>query len=155
MFKSIFLPIIAVAGFIVLVGLLSQGKLIKEKSKSIKIDTTEINIEVAKSNEEKSKGLSNRISLDENSGMIFVFSKNSKPVFWMKDTKIPLDIIWINDNKIIGIDKNVQPEPNVVDSKLKKYQSPFEVDYVLEVNAGFSDKNNIKLDQTISGLEQL
>ena len=81
MFKSIFLPIIAVAGFIVLVGLLSQGKLIKEKSKSIKIDTTEINIEVAKSNEEKSKGLSNRTSLDENSGMVFVFSKNSKPVF--------------------------------------------------------------------------
>lgn len=155
MFKSIFLPIIAVAGFIILVGLLSQGKLIKVKAKSIKIDTTEINIEIAKTNDERSKGLSNRTSLNENTGMIFVFPKNSKPVFWMKDTKIPLDIIWINDNKIIGIDKNVEPELGIVDIKLKKYPAPDDVDYVLEVNAGFSDKNNIKLDQTISGLEQL
>lgn len=155
MFKSIFLPIIAVAGFIILVGLLSQGKLIKVRAKSIKIDTTEINIEIAKTNDERSKGLSNRTSLNENTGMIFVFPKNSKPVFWMKDTKIPLDIIWINDNKIIGIDKNVEPELGILDAKLKKYPAPYEVDYVLEVNAGFSDKNNIKLDQTISGLEQL
>lgn len=155
MFKSIFLPIIAVAGFIILVGLLSQGKLIKVRAKSIKIDTTEINIEIAKTNDERSKGLSNRTSLNENTGMIFVFPKNSKPVFWMKDTKIPLDIIWINDNKIIGIDKNVEPELGILDAKLKKYPAPDDVDYVLEVNAGFSDKNNIKLDQTISGLEQL
>jgi len=163
MFKSIFLPIIAVASFIIVVGLLSGGKLnfliqtspVKEKAKSIKIDSTEINIEVAKTNDERSKGLSNRTVLDEKTGMVFVFPKNSKPVFWMKDTKISLDIIWINDNKIIGIDKNVEPEPGVTDNKLKKYPSPSEIDYVLEVNSGFSDKYNIKPDQTISGLEQL
>lgn len=164
MFKSIFLPLIAVAAFIVFVGLLSQGKLdfiFKKTSPTIQnqekvsIGNIEIKIEVAKTNEERSKGLSNRTQLDNESGMIFVFEKNSKPVFWMKDTKIPLDIIWINDNKIVGIEKNVQPEPNTVDSKLTKYQSPSSIDYVLEVNGGFSDKNNIKIGETISGLEQL
>lgn len=163
MFKSIFLPLIAVAAFIVLVGLLSQGKLdpfikkvsVVQDSKSIKIDSTEIKIEVAKSNEERSKGLSNRIKLSDNSGMVFVFPKNSKPVFWMKDTKIALDIIWINNNKIVGIEKDVQPEPNIIDNKLKKYPAPSEIDYVLEVNGGFSDKHNIKVDQMISDLEQL
>ena len=165
MLKSIFLPIIAVAVFISFVGFLSQGKfdsLFKtitptpsSSYKTIKIEDIEIQIEVAKTNEERSKGLSNRTKLDEKSGMVFVFPKKSKPVFWMKDTKIPLDIIWINDNRIVGIDKNVEPEPNVIDSKLTKYPAPDDIDYVLEVNGGFSDKFNIKLDQNLSGLERL
>lgn len=163
MFKSIFLPIIAVATFIVLVGLLSQGKLdslFKKNSptiqneKIVKIDNLEIKVEVAETNEERAKGLSNRTQLDNKSGMVFVFPKDSKPVFWMKDTKIPLDIIWINDNKIIDIEKNVQPELGVTDNKLRRYPAPSEIDYVLEVNGGFSD-NNIKVGETISGLEQL
>lgn len=164
MFKSIFLPIIAVCAFIILVGLLNQGKLNKfiktedtnnTTDKLIVINDKEIKVEVAKTNEERAKGLSNRTSLDENSGMIFVFNKNSKPSFWMKDTKIPLDIIWINDDKIVSINKNVEPEPNKKDSELKKYPAPSEIDYVLEVNGGFCDKNNIKAGQSLSGLEQL
>lgn len=167
MFKQIFLPLIAVAAFITIVGLLSQGKLdfllkninpnlnSNKNSKIVKINDIEINIEVAKTNTEKSKGLSNREKLDENSGMIFIFEKNSKPAFWMKDTKISLDIIWINDNKIVGVEKNVQPEPNKKDSELKRYSAPSSVDYVLEVNGGFSEKNNIKIGQSLSGLEQL
>ena len=87
--------------------------------------------------------------------MIFVFIKNSKPTFWMKDTKIPLDIIWINDNKIVGIEKNVQPEVDRKDSELTKYPAPSAIDYVLEVNGGLSDENNIKVGQSLSGLEQL
>ncbi len=163
MFKQIFLPLIAVAGFIVLVGLLSQGKLNFliptatpiANSKKIKIENTEINIELANTNETRSRGLGNRTKLDEKSGMLFVFSKGSKPTFWMKDTKIALDIIWIKDKKIVKIDKNVQPEPNVLDVDLKKYPAPSEVDYVLEVNGGFTDKNSIKAGQSLSGLEQL
>jgi len=165
MFKQIFLPLIAVASFITLVGLLSQGKLnflfnqpISTPivtTKTIKIESITINIEVAKTSDERAEGLSNRDNLIESNGMVFVFDKDSKPVFWMKDTKIPLDIIWINDNKIVGIEKNVQIEINKSDTELKKYNAPSIVDYVLEVNAGFSDKNNIKVGQTISGLEQL
>lgn len=165
MFKSIFLPIIAVAAFITLVGLLSQGKLDKfiktadtntnTVTKTIIIGDKEIKVEVARTNEERSKGLSNRTKLDENSGMVFVFNKNSKPSFWMKDTKIALDIIWINDDKIVAINKNVEPEPNKKDSELKKYPAPSEIDYVLEVNGGFSDKNGIKAGSTVQKLSDL
>ena len=52
-------------------------------------------------------------------------------------------------------EKNVQPEIGKSDSELEKYVSPSTIDYVLEVNAGFSDKNNIRSGQMISGLEQL
>ncbi|MEK7168961.1 MAG: DUF192 domain-containing protein [Patescibacteria group bacterium] len=164
MFKSIFLPIIAVCAFIILVGLLNQGKLnrfIKTEDtnsttdKMIVINDKEIKVEVAKTNEERAKGLSNRNSLDENSGMIFVFNINSKPSFWMKDTKVPLDIIWINDDKIVSINKNVEPEPNKKDSQLKKYPAPSEIDYVLEVNGGFSDKHGIKAGSTVQKLSDL
>lgn len=165
MFKSVFFPLIAVAAFIVLVGLLSQGKLNPlfnkvaptqiSSSKIIKIDNTEIKVEVARSNEERSIGLSNRTELNDKAGMVFVFNKDSKPVFWMKDTKIALDIIWINDNRIVGIDKNVQPEIGVSDNKLKRYSAPSIIDYVLELNGGFCDKNDIKVGQNLSDLEQL
>jgi len=154
MFKSLFLPIIAVAAFIILVGLLSQGKLITN-TKILKINNLDIKVEIAKTNEEKAKGLGEKKSLDENSGMLFIFEKNSEPTFWMKDTLIPLDIIWINDNKIVGIDKNVLPEIGVSDDELTRYPAPSKIDYVLEVNSGFCDKNNIKIDQNLSGLEQL
>ncbi len=165
MFKSIFLPLIAVAAFICVVGLLSQGKLdfiikglipVEQTSqKSIMIGSNKIQVEVAKTNEEKAKGLSNRNSLDENSGMIFVFNKDSKPVFWMKDTKIALDLVWVNDNKIVEINKNIQPEIGKKDSELKKYSTSSNVDYVLEVNGGFCDKKGIKVGQSLSDLEQL
>lgn len=166
MFKSLFLPLIAVAAFITIVGMLSQGKFdyfIKNNiqtgsnsnAKSIVVSDKEISVEIAKTNEERSKGLSNRDSLDENSGMVFVFSKNSKPTFWMKDTKIPLDMIWINDDKVVGIYKDVKPEPNVKDNQLKKYPAPTEIDYVLEVNGGFSDKNGIKVGSTVQKLSDL
>lgn len=163
MFKQIFLPLIAVMLFIIFVGLLSQGKLSfliptpapTANSKTIKIEDVEITVETAKTNEERGIGLSNRSKLAEKSGMLFVFDKGSKPIFWMKDTKIALDIIWIKDNKIVAINKSVQTEPNIEDSKLKKYPAPSEIDYVLEVNDGFSDKNGIKAGQNLSGLEQL
>lgn len=165
MFKSLFLPIIAVMVFITVTGLMYQGKLdfltsrvtkqVQNQDKIIKIGDTEIIVEVAKSNEERAKGLSNIESLDKNKGMLFVFDGNSRPVFWMKDTKIALDIIWIEDNKIISIDENVQPEPDTPDNKLKKYYAPSNVDYVLEVNAGFSKEKGIKVGQSLSGLEQL
>ena len=71
--------------------------------------------------------------------MIFVFEK-IKTRLLDERYKNSLDIIWISNNKIVRIDKNVEPEPNVIDSKLTKYPAPSEIDYVLEVNGGFSDK---------------
>lgn len=159
MFKQLFLPLIAVAAFIVLVGLLVQGKLgglsplminpsPTPKPKIVKIDSAEIQVEVAKSDEERQKGLGGRESLAENSGMIFVMPENSKPTFWMKDTLFPLDIIWIKDGKVLSVTKNIPVEKDVPNDKLTLYPAPGVVDYVLEVNAGFSDKNNIKAGST-------
>lgn len=162
MLKSIFLPILAVMVFIILVGFLMQGKFNKfitpqakptENTKVLKIKDVEINVEIAKTTEERAKGLGDRDGLDQNSGMLFVFENESTPTFWMKDTKFALDIIWINDNKIIGIDKNIQPENVTDDIKLTRYPSPSKVNSVLEVNSGFSDKNNLKVGDSVDLIE--
>jgi hypothetical protein len=114
---------------------------------SAKISFPKINItaEVADTDEKRELGLSYRSSLDENSGMLFVFESPRIAYFWMKDMNFPLDIIWILDNKVIDIDKNVPiPKVGISLNQLPTYSPSEKINYALEVNAGFADKNKIK-----------
>ena len=74
--------------------------------------------------------------------MLFPFDNKQNHTFVMRDMMFPLDIIWIDENKIVKIDKNLPPEGH--DFK-KLYSSNQPVNNVLEVNAGFTDKKNIKV----------
>lgn len=111
----------------------------------ITINQTQIYVEVAKTPQQKSLGLSGRKSLDKSNGMLFVFENKTRPSFWMKGMNFAIDIIWIANGKIVGIEKSAPaPAPNTHDSKLPIYKPPTGIDYVLEVNAGFSDRNNLE-----------
>ncbi len=121
------------------------------KTKVIFKDKTEVEVEVANTNETRELGLGQRKSLPENSGMIFDFTytKNAFPSFWMKDMQFALDIIWIRDNKIISIDQNIPVPNNNSSDNLPTYQPPGYVDYVLELNSGYTKKYNIKIGDLI------
>lgn len=99
-------------------------------------------VETASSFMARAKGLMFREKLDSGSGMLFVFPNNAKHAFWMKNTLIPLDIIWINaDKEAVYIAKNVQPCkisncPAVYPDKPARY--------VLELNAGKTDEIGLK-----------
>ncbi len=161
--KQIILPIIGVIIFIVFVGFLTQkvqnGELtfpinnsIEVSPKSeIEINGITIPIEVAKTDIQRRRGLSNQDSLPEGEGMFFVFAqKDIKPPFWMKEMRFAIDIIWINDNEIVQIDKNVQsPEPGTTDNELILYMPDQPIDYVLEVTADFTEKHNIKVGDMV------
>lgn len=159
MFKQLLLPFAAVAAFIVVVGLLVKnsgnikvpGIIQQASQKTVTVGGKSVNVEIAKTKDERERGLSGRISLNPDSGMLFVFdSPNITPSFWMKGMLISLDIIWINDGKIVAIDKNVPPpQEGTPDSKLVVYNAGKPVDYVLEVAGGFSDKNNIKTGDSV------
>ena len=83
--------------------------------------------------------------------MLFVFAEKDSPrVFWMKDMTMAIDIIWIDDNKVIQIDEKISPEPGVVENKLKRYIPNQTVDFVLEVAAGFSERYDISVGTTLS-----
>ena len=159
--KKIFLFLILAALAISVIGILTKkaqtGQInlnLKQNSANlnkIKVGNNTLNIEIADTQASRLQGLSDREKLDQNSGMLFVFDKTDEiRGFWMKDMNFPLDFIWINDDKIIQIDKNVPaPAPDTPDSQLTIYQSHLPVDYVLEVNAGFADQNNLKVGDSV------
>ena len=110
------------------------------------IRNTKLEITIVTTNVQRALGLAKRDSLPENQGMLFDFNddKNSKPGFWMKDMKFDIDIIWIKDDKVLFIHKNVSA-PETPSSPLSHYYPPSSVDYVLETNAGWSEKNKIAI----------
>lgn len=86
--------------------------------------------------EQRARGLMFQESLDPDTGMLFIFEEESPHPFWMKNTLIPLDIIWIRDDKIVFINRNTQPCQTTCE-----LITPTEsADRVLEVNAGTSDE---------------
>ncbi len=102
--------------------------------------------ELATTEEEQTKGLGGRQSLALGTGMLFVFPEPGSYGFWMKDTLIPLDMIWIAaDKHIVTIAKDVQPSsyPSV-------YSPDEEAQYVLEVSAGEAEKNHFAVGDTVS-----
>jgi len=145
--KSIYLSLI----LILLVFLLPKLKAgirpgVSLEKPYVKIKNSIIKVEIADDFEEQIKGLSNRDSLDDNSGMLFVFPDKQIRRFWMKDMRFPLDIIWINDNKIVKIDKNLPPEG---EKPQNIYSSEIPVNYVLEVNGGYCSKHNINVGSEV------
>src|SRR3989344_4236283 len=100
-----------------------------------------IKVEFAKTPEELTRGLMNRVSLDENSGMFFVFPDEATRSFWMKNTLIPLDIIFISSKGQINEITTMSPcsENGICPS----YSSKSPAQLVLEINAGQAEKRNI------------
>ncbi|TSC68592.1 MAG: hypothetical protein G01um101466_383 [Parcubacteria group bacterium Gr01-1014_66] len=108
----------------------------------LEIGNAKIFMELATSSAAIQKGLSGRLALAQNQGMLFVFANPDYYRFWMPDMHFPIDIIWIKDHTVVGITPNVSPQFDPRNPRF--YLPPEPVQYVLEVHAGFSQKNNIK-----------
>jgi len=107
-------------------------------------EETCIDLEVADDDEERAIGLMNRESLD--TGMLFIFDEPITPIFWMENTLIPLEILWVDENfTILGIDQMVPCE-----GECTLYPAPGTILYTIEVNPGFSEEYNIEVGDTIS-----
>lgn len=104
---------------------------------TVTVGSKKIVVELAVTSDQKTQGLSGRTSLAKSAGMLFVFKPAEQQAFWMKDMKFALDIVWVANNKIVGVERNVpMPLPGTTTSQLPTYESPAAIDYVLEVNAG-------------------
>lgn len=119
----------------------------KFEKTDIVIKNETYSLEIAKSIQQLSLGLGKREILCQKCGMIFIFSFEGTLPFWMKDTLIPLDIIWINSqNQVVSI-QTAPVEPN--NSNLKQYKNNQPAKYVIELNAGVADKIGLKIGDTI------
>ncbi len=120
-----------------------QGSLdFLSQDKHDKIST--IDIEVAADDQMRARGLMYRESLPSDAGMLFVFRIEDYQGFWMKNTYIPLDILFVNAEKQI-----VTIHPNTTPLSEQNYASTQPALYVVEVNAGYCFNNNIKVGDFI------
>ena len=101
-------------------------------------------LEIAQNSRQRSKGLSGRDQICSNCGMLFVFKKEGIYPFWMKNTKIPLDMIWIDsDNKVVKIATALETNSE------KEYANDKPAKYVIELNANEVFKLDLKIGDTI------
>ena len=102
------------------------------------------NVEIAKTIEERRTGLMYKKKLLNNEGMLFIFPREKIIQLWMKNTYIPLDVIFISENKVIvDIKKNMEKlSETIVKSKVKSR-------YALEFNAGLINKLDIKIGDKV------
>lgn len=106
---------------------------------------TKIDIEIANTDSKRALGLMFREEMKENQGMLFVFDNEDYRSFWMKNTILPLDMIFVSaDFRIVNIRKHTKPYDQ------SQYTSTKPAKYVVEVNAGFTDKYKIKPGYKIS-----
>ena len=115
----------------------------------VTIDKQTFTAEVAKTPKAQQQGLSDRKSLAKDAGMLFVFNKPGIYPFWMRKMDFPLDMIYINQNTIVQIFKNL-PAPVSPTSTLPIYQSIDSADKVLEINAGLSDTYGFKKGDAVT-----
>jgi uncharacterized protein len=134
-------------GVVLLLGVMAYlqnfGRPFQYKKDTVELRGHRFEVEIADTIPTRARGLSYRESLPEDAGMLFIFSSSSKYGFWMKDMKFPIDIIWLKGDTVVGIAKNAQPEPEKTVYGLTKHFPPEEIDRVLEINAGLSDKYGI------------
>ena len=134
---SIILIIIGVLIFI-------PNKKVFPKEISLSINNQGYYLEVAQTNKTRKKGLSQRNELCFNCGMLFVFNKSGKQAFWMKDTHIPLDIIWLDSKfQIVKIITAIKTDSEDI------YINEKPAKYAIELNANESLKLGLKIGDTI------
>ncbi|VVB80979.1 putative ACR [uncultured archaeon] len=112
---------------------------------AVTFDNVSFSVEVAQTQQEKARGLMFRESMPDNHGMLFVFDKSGPLSFWMKNTLIPLDMVFIDGNMTVVDVKTAVP---CKADPCASYKSSGM--YVLEINAGLAEKYGIKNGSVMS-----
>ncbi len=103
-----------------------------------------LDIEIADNDYQRETGLMYRTTLKENNGMLFIFEEEQPRGFYMKNTSIPLDLIFLDaDKKIVNIRKNAKPK------SIETIESEVPAQYVLEINAGLSEEWNLQAGDSL------
>ena len=113
------------------------------RAEAVLPDGTVLALEVAATEAERSRGLMFRTAMPERAGMIFLFERPGIHPFWMKNTRIPLDMFWIDrTGRIVWIAESVPP---CTADPCPEYPPQAVADYVIETNAGFAKRHKLKV----------
>jgi len=116
---------------------------------TILIDSHEFQVEARRTPEELAQGLSSRTEIGSD-GMLFYLPQRQVASFWMKDMLFSIDMVWIDDGKVIDISSNVPfPNPEIPLNQLPTYSPKQPVTHVLELNAGEAEQFDIKIGSSV------
>lgn len=137
--KFVFFLILAV-----IVGTLVGSKLLPPQQPRLRVGQAEVKIEIADTDEEKSRGLAGKDSLAEDEGMMFVFDQPGQYGFWMKGMRFALDFVWIRQGRVVEVSESVSAE-----DQTQVYQPKEPIDTMLEVNAGWAARHGVKVGDDV------
>ncbi len=142
---KVFVGVIGVAIIVILANYIFS-EVIPVRGNAIKrvyIRDILVKSELVKSEAKIEKGLAGRTSLPEGRGMLFEMMGENTQHFWMKGMRFAIDIIWIENGRVIGCEKNIFPNDQRI------FTSPGNAGYVLEVPEGFCDKNKVEVNDEV------
>lgn len=112
-------------------------------------DITSVAVEIAETEEARTQGLMGRERMAESQGMLFIFPDEQFRSFWMANTPLPLDILFVNQaDQIVTIQRNTVPYSE------ESIPSTAPARYVIEVNAGFCDRHGIREGNSVQWIRK-
>ena len=143
--KFLRIGLVFIGCFVILIYLLFKGAPVNTCQIVTKEAALPLQLEVADTMQKRALGLMFRKTLPADNGMIFLFDTLRKGSMWMKNTYIPLDMLFFNKQfEIVHIHENAVPQDETI------ITTPMPVWGVIEVNAGYARKNNIQSGDKIS-----
>ena len=106
-------------------------------------------LELAETPAAQHRGLGGRLRLGPREGMLFLYPRKQLLRFWMREMRIPIDILWLDGETIVHIAHEVPPEPGVPDEALRVYRPPRPADSVIEIAAGQARALGLSVGQRV------
>ena len=146
-----FFFLILLGGIITYFGYLFIYKInISDSQIKVVINQKEYLLNIAKTDEERSRGLAKFDTIKENEGMLFIFDVPGRYSFYMKDMKFNIDIIFLDQNKkVVDLYKNVKFQDYKNPYDYETYKPNFNSKYTIELKEGEIEKNGVKLGDYI------
>ncbi len=146
---------VSIGGAVAFLISLALAGTLRNQSPELKRTQVEINgariiAEVARTPQEQSRGLSGRLSIAPDAGMLFLFQRADRHAFWMRGMLIPIDIIWIQNGRVIWIEEGVDPQVGSPVGELRRYTPPEPADTVLELAAGRARLLGLQLGDAVT-----
>ncbi len=139
-----FFLLILIGGYVIYT---KTSKNIPNPYSIVQIGDAVVKAEVESTPQQREKGLSGRTTLEKDHGMLFVFPNKDKHGFWMKDMNFPIDMIWVDTDRVVYIQENAPtPLPN---ETLPIYVPTDAANLVLEVPAGYTREHGIVIGSKV------
>jgi len=130
-----------------------KARIAKLQTAKLAIGKATLSVEIVDNDSLRTRGLSNRKSMDWNSGMLFVFPDAQRRAFWMIDCWFDLDIAYLDKRGVVRDIQAMRIEPGVAPERLSRYPSATDdIVYALEVNRGWMTANNVKVGDRIPSI---